>query len=116
MPATNVGCRLSALPSRVADIRSRGLQKRQLWVSVVWAERHKGIFDLLNTLVESPTSKWMWLCGNTAEFIAARKRLKGNLIGLVTPGERAANTVRLLVDDMNLLCLGARCLIKVMSQ
>ena len=70
-----------------------GSQKRQLWASAKWAERHQNVFELLDTLMASPSSKWNWFGGTTAEFVAARKR--GPIIGLVTPSDKASNKVGL---------------------
>ena len=68
-----------------------GSQKRQLWASAKWAERHHSIFELLDTLMADPGSRWNWFGGTTAEFLAAHKR--GQIIGLVTPGDKASNKV-----------------------
>lgn len=60
-------------------------QKRTIWASMAWAERHAILHDILDFFINKSDS-WKWFAGTSAEYVRHTMRQPSTL-GLVTPGD-----------------------------
>ena len=70
--------------------RQATLTTRCLWTSPAFAQRHTILHEIIGAFVQKPGSKWTWFFGTLQEYLAAVNSRRV-ILGLVTPGDKAAS-------------------------